>query len=74
VCSPQPDETGERIPSGLDTKMREPPDLPRIADLIHGAAIRVLNVVRREDSAAGLSAPQLSTLSVLVFKGSQPTG
>lgn len=42
-----------------------------VADLIHGAAIRLLRYVRREDAAAGLSAPQLSALSVLVFGGPQ---
>jgi DNA-binding MarR family transcriptional regulator len=46
-------------------------DLARVADLVHGAAIRLLRVVRREDVAAGLSAPQLSALSVLVFGGPQ---
>ena len=45
--------------------------LPAVADLIHGAAIRLLRFVRREDVAAGLSAPQLSALSVLVFGGPQ---
>jgi len=47
------------------------PDLVQIADLVHGAAIRLLRFVRREDAAAGLSAPQLSALSVLVFGGPQ---
>src|SRR5476651_500796 len=46
-------------------------DLTRVADLVHGAAIRLLRFVRREDVAAGLSAPQLSALSVLVFGGPQ---
>lgn len=46
-------------------------DLAQIANLIHGAAIRLLRVVRREDAAAGLSAPQLSALSVLVYGGPQ---
>ncbi len=46
-------------------------DLARVADLVHGAAIRLLRFVRREDVAAGLSAPQLSALSVLVFGGPQ---
>jgi DNA-binding MarR family transcriptional regulator len=45
--------------------------LARIADLIHGASIRLLRFVRREDVAANLSAPQLSALSVLVFGGPQ---
>jgi DNA-binding MarR family transcriptional regulator len=44
------------------------------ADAIHGAAIRLLRFVRREDAAAGLSAPQLSALSVLVFGGPQTMG
>jgi len=42
-----------------------------VADLIHGSAIRLLRFVRREDAAAGLSAPQLSALSVLVYGGPQ---
>jgi len=46
-------------------------DIAAVADLIHGAAIRLLRFVRREDSAAGLSPPQLSALSVLVFGGSK---
>jgi DNA-binding MarR family transcriptional regulator len=46
-------------------------ELGRIADLTHGAAIRLLRFVRREDAAAGLSAPQLSALSVLVYGGPQ---
>lgn len=45
--------------------------MARIADLVHGAAIRLLRFVRREDVAANLSAPQLSALSVLVFGGPQ---
>src|SRR5580700_2207868 len=49
-------------------------DLARIADLVHGAAIRLLRFVRREDVAANLSAPQLSALSVLVFGGPQTMG
>lgn len=42
-----------------------------MADLVHGASIRLLRFVRREDVSAGLSAPQLSVLSVLVFGGPQ---
>lgn len=49
-------------------------ELGRIADLTHGAAIRLLRFVRREDVAAGLSAPQLSALSVLVYGGPQAIG
>lgn len=46
-------------------------EMETAADLIHGAAIRLLRYVRREDSTFGLSAPQLSALSVLVFGGPQ---
>jgi DNA-binding MarR family transcriptional regulator len=47
------------------------PDPAIVADRIHGAAIRLLRYVRKEDVAAGVSAPQLSVLSVLVFAGPQ---
>jgi DNA-binding MarR family transcriptional regulator len=53
---------------------KDNPELGRIADLTHGAAIRLLRFVRREDVAAGLSAPQLSALSVLVYGGPQAIG
>lgn len=39
------------------------------ADRIHSAAIRLLRRLRTEDDAAGLSAPRMSALSVLVFGG-----
>ena len=39
------------------------------ADRLHSAAIHLLRRVRREDTSAGLSAPQLSALSVIVFRG-----
>jgi DNA-binding MarR family transcriptional regulator len=52
-------------------KTKDNQKLARIADLTHGAAIRLLRFVRREDVAAGLSAPQLSALSVLVYGGPQ---
>ncbi len=40
-----------------------------IADRLHSAAIHLLRRLRRSDSEAGLTAPQLSVLSVLVFGG-----
>ena len=40
-----------------------------LADRLHSAAIHLLRRVRREDDAAGLPAPQLSALSVVVFAG-----
>lgn len=39
------------------------------ATRLHAAAIRLLRLVRREDAASGLSAPRLSALSVIVFRG-----
>jgi DNA-binding MarR family transcriptional regulator len=45
-----------------------------LADRLHSAAIRLLRRLRRQDDAAGLSAPRLSALSVLVFGGSCTLG
>lgn len=39
------------------------------ATRLHGAAIRLLRMLRREDGGSGLSAPRLSALSVVVFAG-----
>jgi DNA-binding MarR family transcriptional regulator len=39
------------------------------ADRIHSASIHLLRRISREDAAAGVSAPRLSALSVLVFAG-----
>src|SRR5690349_5881850 len=38
------------------------------ADRLHSAAIHLLRRVRREDDGAGIPAPQLSALSVIVFR------
>ena len=46
-----------------------PVSAAEIADRLHSAAIHLLRRLRRTDSAAGLTAPQLSVLSVLVFGG-----
>jgi DNA-binding MarR family transcriptional regulator len=43
--------------------------LLRLADRLHSAAIHLLRRLRLEDAAAGLTAPRLSALSVLVFRG-----
>lgn len=40
-----------------------------VADRLHSAAIHLLRRLRIEDDAAGLTAPQLSALSVIVFRG-----
>src|SRR5512134_500819 len=39
------------------------------ADRLHSAAIRLLRRLRTEDARTGLSAPRLSALSVVVFRG-----
>src|SRR5438105_10926547 len=44
------------------------------ADKLHSASIHVLRRVAREDPASGLSAAQLSALSVLVFGGPRTLG
>jgi len=45
------------------------PETDALADRLHSAAIHLLRRLRKEDDASGLSAPQLSALSVLVFGG-----
>lgn len=45
-----------------------------LADRLHSAAIHLLRRLRREDDATGLPAPQLSALSVIVFRGSITMG
>ncbi|MGH9224244.1 MAG: MarR family winged helix-turn-helix transcriptional regulator [Acidimicrobiales bacterium] len=44
------------------------------ADRLHSAAIHLLRLVRREDTASGLSPARLSALSVLVFGGPRTVG
>jgi DNA-binding MarR family transcriptional regulator len=44
------------------------------ADRLHSLAIRLLRTVRRQDTAAGVTAPHLSALSVLVFGGPRTIG
>jgi DNA-binding MarR family transcriptional regulator len=44
-------------------------DPAAIADRLHSAAIHLLRRLRRTDSDGGLTAPQASALSVLVFGG-----
>jgi DNA-binding MarR family transcriptional regulator len=45
-----------------------------LADRIHSAAIHVLRYLRSEDDVLGVSAPKLSALSVLVFRGPLAVG
>jgi DNA-binding MarR family transcriptional regulator len=44
------------------------------AERLHSAAIRLLRRLRREDAESGLSGPQASALSVLVFGGEMTLG
>ncbi len=45
------------------------PEQLALADRLHSAAIRLLRRLRRQDVSTGISAPQLSALSVIVFGG-----
>jgi DNA-binding MarR family transcriptional regulator len=45
-----------------------------VADRLHSAAIHVLRYLRVEDDVLGISAPRLSALSVLVFRGALSVG
>ncbi len=56
----------------MDTQHRQAastPDADEIADRLHAAAIHLLRRLRAEDTVAGLSAPRLSALSVVVYAG-----
>jgi DNA-binding MarR family transcriptional regulator len=46
-----------------------PVDPVHLADRLHSASIRLLRRLRVEDSQAGLTAPRLSALSVIVHAG-----
>lgn len=48
--------------------------IEQTADMLHGAAIRLLRYVRKEDVASGITGAQLSVLSVLVYGGPQTLG
>src|SRR4029077_16903507 len=53
---------------------RSPMRNEQVADMLHGAAIRLLRYVRREDEASGITGAQLSVLSVLAYGGPQTLG
>jgi DNA-binding MarR family transcriptional regulator len=48
--------------------------LPELPDRLHSVAIHLLRRLRVEDDRSGLSAPRLSALSVLVFRGEMTIG
>src|SRR5688500_5736325 len=45
------------------------PSTQEMATRLHAAAIKLLRLLRREDDASGMTAPRMSALSVLVFRG-----
>ena len=51
-----------------------PDGAERAADRLHSVAIRLLRTLRRHDAEAGITAPHLSALSVLVFGGAMALG
>jgi DNA-binding MarR family transcriptional regulator len=53
-----------------DPPIRQPAPADAVtADRLHSAAIRLLRRLRLLDDTSGLSAPRLSALSVIVFRG-----
>lgn len=52
-----------------DVTTTGPADELAVADRLHSAAIHLLRALRKQDDRSGLSAPRLSALSVLVFRG-----
>jgi DNA-binding MarR family transcriptional regulator len=44
------------------------------ADRVHSGAIRLLRRLRKQDAASGLSGPQASALSVLIYGGAMNLG
>jgi len=55
------------------TRSEESP-IPELPDRLHSVAIHLLRRLRVEDDTTGLSAPRLSALSVLVFRGEMTLG
>jgi DNA-binding MarR family transcriptional regulator len=53
----------------MTTSPRAAAALEHVAERLHSASIHLLRRLRRQDDASGLSAPHLSALSVLVFRG-----
>ena len=53
---------------------RSPMRNEQVADMLHGAAIRLLRFMRKEDAASGITGAQLSVLSVLAYGGPPTLG
>jgi DNA-binding MarR family transcriptional regulator len=60
------------VPESSPTEPRA--DAAAVADRLHSAAIRLLRRLRKQDAVSGLSGPQASALSVLVFGGPMNLG
>ena len=58
----------------MPTSRASPATAVEVAERLHSAAIHLLRLVRRADAASGVSAAQLSALSVLVFGGPRTLG
>jgi len=58
----------------MSSRHGPPPEVRHIAESLHSAAIRLLRRLRKTDADAGLSGPQASALSVLVFGGETTPG
>jgi DNA-binding MarR family transcriptional regulator len=54
---------------GLRARPRSPGPTRDLAQRLHSAAIRLLRRLRSQDVATGLTGPQASALSVIVFRG-----
>lgn len=53
----------------MDPRVRHDVNTPALADRLHSLAIHLLRRIRRGDEDVGLSAPRLSALSVVVYRG-----
>lgn len=53
----------------MDPSVRHDVNTPALADRLHSLAIHLLRRIRRGDEDVGLSAPRLSALSVVVYRG-----
>lgn len=60
--------------TGMFLESSPAPNPADTADRLHSAAIRLLRRLRRHDAASGLTGPQASALSVLVFGGAMNLG
>jgi len=63
----------KKIPA-RDKALRPKLTAREIAEQLHSGSIRLLRRLRKTDDVAGLTGPQASALSVLVFGGAMPLG